>query len=333
MSQQIAGVSLGDVQRPVAEELEQVVAELRRVIAADFPIVSEVNEHLLHMKGKLFRPTLLLLSNKASGGGAHDARAITLGAVVELIHLATLVHDDSVDHSVLRRGLPTINALFSHQIAVIMGDYLYSRAIIELVRLDAQEALRVLARVTNEMTVGEMRQLEAHDKLAYGEGAYDALIRAKTASLLSGACEVGALTAPPAYRQALARFGMLLGMAFQITDDLLDYTQTEVVTGKPSGLDLREHKVTLPLIAALNRMPEDGPGRRMVAALMEAAEPSDDLVAEVIRQVEAAGGLEAARQRALELAQQAEAELDVLPPSPARDALQGSIAYAVERRS
>ncbi|HXO84415.1 MAG TPA: polyprenyl synthetase family protein, partial [Gemmatimonadales bacterium] len=258
MSQQVARVSLSDVQRPVAAELEQVVVELRRVIAADFPIVSEVNEHLLHMKGKLFRPTLLLLSHQASGGGARDPRAVTLAAVVELIHLATLVHDDSVDHSVLRRGLPTINALFSHQIAVIMGDYLYSRAIIELVRLDDHEALRVLARVTNEMTVGEMRQLEAHDKLAYGESAYDQLIRAKTASLLSGACEVGALVAPTPYRQALSRFGMLLGMAFQITDDLLDYTELEAVTGKPSGLDLREHKVTLPLIAALARMPAEG---------------------------------------------------------------------------
>ena len=171
MSQQVARVTLRDVQRPVAAELEQVVVELQRVIAADFPIVSDVNEHLLQMKGKLFRPTLLLLSHQASG--ARDPRAVTLAAVVELIHLATLVHDDSVDHSVLRRGLPTINALFSHQIAVIMGDYLYSRAIIELVRLDDHEALRVLARVTNEMTVGEMRQLEAHDKLAYGESAYD----------------------------------------------------------------------------------------------------------------------------------------------------------------
>src|SRR5262245_8358302 len=285
------------------------------------------------MKGKLFRPTLLLLSHHAAGGGAGDARAVTLAAVVELIHLATLVHDDSVDHSVLRRGLPTINALFSHQIAVIMGDYLYSRAIIELVRLDDHEALRVLARVTNEMTVGEMRQLEAHDKLAYGEAEYDALIRAKTASLLSGACEVGALRggAPANYRQALSRFGMLLGMAFQITDDVLDYTEPEAVTGKPSGLDLHEHKVTLPLIAALARMAPEG--RRVVAALMDAAEPSDDQVAEAIRLVESAGGLEIARQRALDLAQQAEAELDVLPPSPARDALQGSIAYAVERRS
>jgi octaprenyl-diphosphate synthase len=329
VSPQVAGVSLRDVQRPVADELEQVGLELRRVIAGDFPIVTEVNEHLLQMKGKLFRPTLLLLSGKASEG--NDERAITLAAVVELIHLATLVHDDSVDHSVLRRGLPTINALFSHQIAVIMGDYLYSRAIIELVKLDDREALRVLARVTNEMTVGEMRQLEAHDKLAYGEAAYDELIRAKTASLLSGACEVGALRAKPAYRQALARFGMLLGMAFQITDDLLDYTEPEAVTGKPSGLDLHEHKVTLPLIAALSRMPAEG--RRVVAQLMEAAEPSDDLVAEVIRLVEAAGGLETARDRAQGLAQQADAELDVLPPSPARDALQGSIAYAVERRS
>src|SRR5881628_1065467 len=147
------------------------------------------------MKGKLFRPTLLLLSHRASGGGGDDARAVTLAAVVELIHLATLVHDDSVDHSVLRRGMPTINALFSHQIAVIMGDYLYSRAIIELVALDDLEPLRVFARVTNEMTIGEMRQLEAHDKLAYSEAAYDQLIRAKTASLLSAACEVGALRA------------------------------------------------------------------------------------------------------------------------------------------
>ena len=335
MSPEVAHVGLREVQRPVAAELDQVVDELRRIIAADFPMISEVNEHLLRMKGKLFRPTLLLLSHRAAEGAGGrevaDPRPVTLAAVVELIHLATLVHDDSVDHSALRRGLPTINALFSHQIAVIMGDYLYSRAIIELVKFDDPEALRVLARVTNEMTVGEMRQLEALDKLAYSEGAYDQLIRAKTASLLSGACEVGALAAPAGWREALARFGMLLGMAFQITDDLLDYTQSEAVTGKPSGLDLREHKVTLPLIAALARMPAGG--RRVVADLMQRAEPSDDLVAEVIRLVEGAGGLETARQRALELAQQAEAELEELPPSPARDALQGSIAYAVERRS
>ena len=329
MSQQVAPVALRDIQRPVAATLERVVDELRRIIAADFPVIVEVNEHLLRMKGKLFRPTLLLLSHQAAGG--EEPRAVTLAAVVELIHLATLVHDDSVDHSALRRGMPTINALFSHQVAVIMGDHLYSRAIIELVALDDLEPLRVFARVTNEMTVGEMRQLEAHDKLAYGEAQYDALIRAKTASLLSGACEVGALRAARDCREALARFGMSLGMAFQITDDLLDYTQPQAVTGKPSGLDLKEHKVTLPLIAALARL---APGdRRLVELLMASPDPPDDLVAEVIRAVEAADGLEYARRRAQELAQQAETELETLSPSPARDALRDSIAYAVERHS
>ncbi len=330
MSQQVAPVTLRDVQQPVAAQLDRVAGELRRIIAADFSIIAAVNDHLLRMKGKLFRPTLLLLSHQAAGGD--DPRAVTLAAVVELIHLATLVHDDSVDHSVLRRGMPTTNALFSHQIAVIMGDYLYSRAIIELVRLDDLEPLRVFARVTNAMTIGEMRQLEAHDKLAYGEEEYDELIRAKTASLLSGACEVGALRAPNAYREALARFGLRLGMAFQIADDLLDYTAPEAVTGKPSGLDLKEHKMTLPLIAALGggMGPED---RRLVAELLATPEPDDGLVGDVIRRVAAAGGLDYARRRALELAQQAEAELELLPPSRARDALRDSIAYAVERRS
>ena len=329
MSQQVVPVALRDLQRPVAGDLDRVAAELRRIIAADFPVIAEVNDHLLRMKGKLFRPTLLLLSSRAAG--SDDPRAVTLAAVVELIHLATLVHDDSVDHSALRRGMPTINALFSHQVAVIMGDYLYSRAIIELVRLDDIAPLRVFARVTNEMTIGEMRQLEAHDKLAYSEAQYDELIRAKTASLLSGACEVGALRAAAEYRAALARFGMRLGMAFQIADDLLDYTAAEAVTGKPSGLDLREHKVTLPLIAALGAM--SATDRRLVAELMATPDPADALVAEVIGRVTAAGGLEYARRRALELAQQADAELDILPASPARDALRDSIAYAVERRS
>jgi len=329
MQEQVTPVSLGDIQRSIAGELEAVVGELQRIVAGDFPIIAAANEHLLHMKGKLFRPTLLLLSARAAH--VSEPRAVTLAAVVELIHLATLVHDDSVDHSVLRRGMPTINALFSHQIAVIMGDYLYSRAIIELVNQGDMEPLRVLARVTNEMTVGEMHQLEAHDRLAYSEEQYDQLIRAKTASLVSGACEAGALRAEPAWREALARFGLHLGKAFQITDDLLDYTQPEAVTGKPSGLDLKEHKVTLPLIAALGHMPPAE--RRLAACLMETPEPSDETVAEVMRAVDRAGGLDYARARAHEHAAEAEAELEVLPPSPAREALRDAIAYAVERRS
>lgn len=328
MTSPTAGVTLAGLQASLLPRLDAVRRELRRAIESDFGLISEVNGHLLQMQGKLFRPTLLLLSEEASG--APDSRAETLAAVVELIHLATLVHDDSVDHSVLRRGMPTINALFSHQVSVIMGDYLYSRAVVELTRLGDIEPLRVLSRVTNEMTVGEMRQLMAHEPLAFTEEEYDLLIMAKTASLLSGACEVGALRAGPREREALRRFGGYLGMAFQIVDDLLDYTEDEAVTGKPSGNDLREHKVTLPLIYSLDRF--SPAARREVAALMAAPEPSDAQIATVIGAVSDAGGLEYARQRAHRLAEQADRELDGLPPSRARDVLRDSITYVLDRR-
>ena len=324
---QLAPVSLTAIQRPVSRELDAVVGELRRIIAADFPLLADVNRHLLTMRGKMFRPTLVLLSASATAG--LSTREVRLAAVVELIHLATLVHDDSVDHSVLRRGQPTINALFSHQIAVIMGDFLYSRAIMELVELEDLEPLRVMSRATNDMTVGEMRELKAHDVLDYGEDDYDQLIRCKTASLMSAACEIGGLKAEPAQRAALRRYGLYLGMAFQITDDVLDYTGSESVIGKPSGHDLREHKITLPLIAALPRLePEE---RGLVEQLMHEPEPPDELIHTVINLVTARGGVAAARSRALELARRAEAELERLPAGSAREALRDCLTYAVER--
>jgi len=329
MTTPAASASLADVQAPVRPGLEQVRGEIRRLIEADFPFISEVNGHLLQMQGKLFRPTMLLLANEATG--VRDPRAVTFAGVIELIHLATLVHDDAVDHSVLRRGMPTINALFSHQVSVIMGDYLYSRAVIELVRQQDLEALGVLSRVTNEMTMGEMRQLLAHDGLEFDEPAYDLLIRSKTASLLSGACEVGALRATPAQREGLRHFGDQLGMVFQITDDLLDYVGEEVETGKPVGGDLREHKVTLPLIAALPRF--SAAERAEVKGLMADPAPSDERIQGVIQAVMRHGGLEYARARAERHAEQADRALDALPPSAARDALRASIPYVLERRS
>lgn len=328
MNSQTAPITLAELQRGVWPRLERVQQELRRIVEADFGLITEVNSHLFQMQGKMFRPTLLLLAEEATGGV--DSRATTLAAVIELIHLATLVHDDSVDHSVLRRGMPTINSLFSHQVSVIMGDYLYSRAVIELVRLDDLEPLRVLSRVTNDMTIGEMRQLLAHDPLGFSEEQYDLLIQAKTASLVSGACEIGALRASAEERGALRRFGGALGMAFQIVDDLLDYTEDASVTGKPFGSDLREHKVTLPLIAALPRMEEAE--RRGVSRLLQTPEPSDSQIGEVIMTVSRAGGLEYARERAMRLAQLAEGELDLLQPSPGREALRASITYVIDRR-
>jgi octaprenyl-diphosphate synthase len=231
-----------------------------------------------------------------------------------------------------------------------MGDYLYSRAVTELAALGDLEAVRVLARAANEMSVGEMRQLTSYDALDFSEEAYVRLIAAKTASLMSAACELGALagagsrsTGPgprakpgeakrgegEGQRAALARFGHHLGMAFQIADDLLDYTGSEAITGKPTGHDLRERKVTLPLVGALPRAQaaEIGEIRRFFTLV----DPSDQDIARIVGIVTERGGLDYARERAREYAERAQGELAGLDGGPAVGALSDAVVYAVGR--
>lgn len=311
------------------DALGRVSDDMWRIVAISGDVFSGVNQHLMLMKGKMFRPTLLLLASESDQ--APEPRATAYAAVLELIHLATLVHDDAVDHSVLRRGMPTINALFTHQVSVIAGDFLYSRAVQELVRLGDMEPLRVFAKASNELTLGEMRQLSALDALAFSEDDYEFLIRAKTSALFAAACEVGALCGASAFREPLRLYGERLGMAFQVADDLLDYTASEQTTGKPAGLDLREHKVTLPLIHALRDL--SGAKRAAVDELFRAPEPSDQQIARVVEVVTDAGGLEYARRRGEEFAAQAEEAISILPDSAARTALFDSVAYVMARRS
>jgi octaprenyl-diphosphate synthase len=299
------------------------------IVASELPLVGQVSAHLLAMRGKLFRPTLLLLSSEVAG--TPEDRAVTLAASLELIHLATLVHDDAVDHSALRRGMPTVNALFSHQISVIMGDFLYSTALTHLVGLGDLTALQALTRASTEMTLGEMRQLAVTDPLSFTEREYDDLIRSKTASLMRTACELGALAGARDYYEPLGAFGENLGMAFQITDDLLDYREVKETTGKPSGLDLREHKVTLPLIHALRDMSRAS--RAEVERLFAGDGATDDDIATVVQIVADGGGFEYARQRGEEFAERAHDALGQLPDTVARDSLSASISYVMERHS
>lgn len=322
-------VSLASIQAPIRAKLDRVMPEMHHVVSHDLPMIEQVSAHLLSKRGKLFRPTLALLASDVEGRG--EAAAIKLSAAVELMHLATLVHDDSVDHSALRRGLPTVNALFSHQISVIMGDFLYSRALRALVQLENLPVLRILTDVSNELAVGEMRQLAAIDALGFDERDYVKLIRSKTASLLSAACETGAYYGAMEHRAAMARYGERLGLAFQIADDLLDYTEDERTTGKPSGLDLKEHKVTLPLIGALPKLSRAA--RDRVDALFADEEPSDALVAEVVAIVSEVGGLDYARARGAQFAEEAHEALSGLPESAVRASLGDAIVYVLERRS
>lgn len=319
--------SLDDIQAPISDRLDLVMDELRRIIVSDFDRIEEVNDYLALLRGKLFRPALLLLSNEIGGG--RDDRALTLAAVVELVHLATLVHDDAVDHSVLRRGQPTVNAMWTHQVAIIMGDYLYSRAIMQLAKVGLMDAVDVMANAANAMSVGEMRQLTAYDALDFSETDYTRLIAAKTASLMKAACELGALVGAARYREPLARYGHCLGMAFQVADDILDYTVSEEEAGKPTGHDLREHKVTLPLVGAMRNA--DDAGMKLVRAVFDDPEPSDDAIAAVVDWAARTGGVEYAREQARAYADTAAAALDQVPAGPATESLRAAIDYATRR--
>jgi octaprenyl-diphosphate synthase len=321
--------ALLEIQTPIRERLERVPSEIWRIVQADLEIIEAANAHLRGMRGKLFRPTLLLLASSIEG--TPEERAVPLAAVAELVHLTSVVHDDSVDHSVLRRGQPTINAVFSHQVAVLMGDFLFSKAIAELVRLGDMEPLRVFTQASNEMTVGELRQLASFDALSFSEQDYRTLIRAKTASLVGAACEMGALAGAPRFRKEMRTFGERLGMAFQVADDLIDYTEQEAVTGKPSGNDLKEHKVTLPLIAALPRL--SPAQRKQVDALFADPTPSDAAIAEVVGIVTESGGLEYARLEGERFAAEAEEALAGLPPSDVKQSLFDALAYVMDRRA
>lgn len=322
-----AASDLVQIQAPVRGRLDLVLEEIRRIVVADFDMIEKVNDYLLLLPGKLFRPTLVLLSNEV--GGSPHPNAVTFGAVVELVHLATLVHDDAVDNSVLRRGQPTVNALWTHQIAIIMGDYLYSRAVTELAGVGSLEAIRTLADAANVMSVGEMRQLTAYDALDFSEDDYYRLIAAKTASLMGAACDMGALVGAGRYREPLRRFGVNLGMAFQVADDILDYVGSQEETGKPVGHDLRERKVTLPLIGALKSA--SAASEAEVREFFLGVEPSTEEIVRIVGLVRDLGGVEYAKKKALEFAEMAEGALSDLPSGVEVDSLRDSITYVVDR--
>jgi octaprenyl-diphosphate synthase len=318
---------LARIQAPVRQRLDQVLDEIRRIVAADFDRIEEVNDYLLLLPGKLFRPTLVLLSNEVDGNPHPDA--VTFAATVELVHLATLVHDDAVDNSVLRRGQPTVNALWTHQIAIIMGDYLYSRAITELARVGHLEAMRILGEAANVMSVGEMRQLTAYDALDFSEEDYYRLISAKTASLMRAACGMGAFLGDDEYRAALSSYGHSLGMAFQVADDILDYVGSEEETGKPVGHDLRERKVTLPLVGALRAA--SPAAEREIRSFFTLVHPGDEEIFRIVDLVSELGGVDYAKGKAQDFAEEAEKALEGLPEGAALDSLRGSITYVVDR--
>lgn len=320
-----------DFRALVQSELDAVEQVLKHCCEnSGVDLIDEVWSHMLLSPGKRLRPTLLLLATSAHATTRPlPDHAILAGAVVEMIHNATLIHDDVVDKATLRRGQPAVNHRWHDGVALMMGDFLYSKGFQLFTQAGLQREMAVLSEATNRMSVAEMMQFQFHHKLDLRQDEYLHLIQEKTASLIEASCQLGGLIAGVDNVDAIGRFGNFVGMAFQITDDLFDYRGEEYVVGKPVGSDLREGKVTLPLIAALaNATPQ---ARAAMQRDIRSSAIFGGQWPRMIDFVQANGGIRDALRQARHYGDRAQEALENLPPSPERDALHDAVDFILNR--
>ena len=321
-------VGLRALQAPVEGPLREFRRLFRASMRSRVRLLDTVVQYLLKRKGKQIRPTLVLLSAELAGGITE--RSYRAAALVELLHTATLVHDDVVDEADTRRGVASVNALWRNKVGVLLGDYLLSRGLLLALDDGDYDLLHVVSDAVRRMSEGELLQIETARKLDITEDRYFQIISDKTASLIaacmaSGAASAGADADTVARAKAI---GETIGLAFQIRDDLFDYDAVDV--GKPVGLDLQDRKMTLPLIIALDGA--DAAERKRVRRIVRKRSKSKREIADVLAFVRDAGGLDAARRQMEALAADAAEGLRAFPPSDAREALIGLCAYVVARK-
>ena len=321
---------LPQIQALAATDMAAVDTLIRTRLASDVVLINQVAEHIVSAGGKRLRPMLVVLAGQATaevaGTGADHHQ---LAAIIEFIHTSTLLHDDVVDESDLRRGRSTANAIWGNAASVLVGDFLYSRSFQLMVELDRMEVMQVLADTTNLIAEGEVLQLLHVRNPDTDEATYLRVIERKTAVLFAAGTQLGALAsgADARTQQALYDYGMNLGYAFQIADDVLDYTADADDLGKNLGDDLAEGKATLPLIHAMAN--SDAATRERLRRVVQEGDTA--AMPEALAAIHASGGLEYSRRRALDYALAAEAALAGLPDSEALAALRGLARYAVER--
>ena len=314
----------------IAHELALVEAEFERQARSNVQVISYVGEYLRSSGGKRVRPGLTLLSNYAVGGDASLHNVVRMATVMEFLHTATLVHDDIIDNAEVRRNRPSVNNRFGNQTAVLMGDWLYMTAFETSLQERSLPVLDILTAVTRKMTEGELIQLTLIGRVDVNEEQYFDVLRRKTAFLFSACCEIGALLGDgsPVERVALREYGLNLGTAFQLIDDLLDFTSSDEALGKAAGVDLLEGKLTLPLIYLLESDP------RMKADVLKVmCERSYGHVSResLLLAAEDNGALDRARARANEFAVAARDSLSGLKPSAYADALRSIPSYILDR--
>jgi octaprenyl-diphosphate synthase len=313
----------------VHDDLQKVEREIARESTASVAAVTNIGRYLQSSGGKRLRPMLLLLTAKLMG--KTDDLAVRLAAIVEMIHTATLVHDDVIDVAETRRGKPSTNIIWGNHTCVLAGDWLYMQAFQVALRLRSFQFLDILIALTQLMVEGELIQLERIGRIDITQAEYEELVDRKTASLFSACARLGALAggADETAESRLAEYGWHLGMAFQLVDDVLDFTSREAVLGKPVGNDLREGKVTLPLIYALEEAtPEE---RRLVETVLRDNSYERVPFRKVLDIVQDHNGIERALGRAQTFTDQARSIISSFPESPAQRALAAVIELVIER--
>ncbi|HEV7906178.1 MAG TPA: polyprenyl synthetase family protein [Pyrinomonadaceae bacterium] len=314
----------------IAAELASVEEEFERQARSNIQVIAYIGDYLRASGGKRVRPALTILSTYASGGHAAQPNVIRLATVMEFLHTATLVHDDIIDNAETRRNRPSINSRFGNQTAVLMGDWLYMSAFEASLAERSLPVLDILTAVTRRMTEGELLQLTMLGRSDVTEEQYFDILMRKTAYLFSACCEIGALlgTNEAETQLALRDYGMNLGAAFQLIDDLLDFTATDDALGKAAGVDLLEGKLTLPLIYLLET---DRKWRADVQSVMRDGNYEAISRASLMRAAGESGATERARRRAHDFATAARKSLDVLPHTKYRDALSSIPTFILER--
>lgn len=323
-------VELADCLGPIVEDLQALEDELQRELSADSAALRELMRHISRYAGKRLRPALVFLSARASGGEV-TAEHHRLGVIIELIHTATLIHDDILDGADVRRRVPTVNALHGNHVPVLLGDYVYARAFAMSVELSTPLASRVLARVTQVVCRGEIEQIFDRFDFTLSEEQYLSIIEAKTAELYAAAAELGAAYAgaPQRVVHALATFGRKIGIAFQVIDDCLDLIGDEAVVGKSLGTDLEGGKLTLPLIRLAQTGTEQERKRLSRVVLDEGIKNRRATLAE---EFDLGPSLDYSFKRADDFIREAVDALDVLPATAARDALRNVAEFVLCRK-
>lgn len=320
--------SLEAIRRPVEDDLDAFRSYFREAMRSDHMLLDKITQYVLWQKGKRIRPLLVLLSAQACGGTPTDMTH-RAAALVELLHTATLVHDDVVDDAEERRGVFSVNALWKNKIAVLLGDFLLSRGLLLSLDHDDYSVLHTLSDAVRRMSEGELLQIEKSRLLDIDEETYFRIISDKTASLISACTKSGTIsvTDDEALIERMNRFGELLGQAFQIRDDLFDFSAEDA--GKPIGIDLQEKKMTLPLIVALRRA--NGREKKRILKIVDRDEKDRDDLTTIASFVDKHGGIDHARSKMESLASDARALLGALPPSEARASLVGLTQFVIKR--